>query len=84
VGLLTALLQVILSFNLDQSKVVFGGAFIVDHYSLTFKLLFIIIALFSYLLSIFGNEISKGPRSEFYVFIIAATTGMCKPSVNRH
>jgi proton-translocating NADH-quinone oxidoreductase chain N len=75
-GLGAAFVQVLISFRIGTSFV-FEKALIVDSFSLSFKLLFIALAIFTIFSSLQTSEISPSKRSEYIALTIACTLAMC-------
>ena len=76
IGLLAALVPV-LTLALDgQERVLFGGAYVVDDFSLVMKALFLVTGYIVVQLS--TNEIAEGDyhEGEYYVLLLASVLGM--------
>ncbi len=75
-GLGGAWIQTLLSYRYAPEKV-FGGALVIDGFSLFFKLFFITLAVLTILASNHTREISDRRKAEFYTLILAAVLAMC-------
>ena len=75
-GLLTALVPVLTLARAGDDRVLFGGAFVVDDYSLVLQAFFILATYITVLLA--EDEIAEGDyyRGEFYLLLLTATLGM--------
>ena len=76
VGVLAALVPVITLAIDGNNRVMFGGAYVVDPYALTFKALFLVAAYISLLLSV--DYIGEGDyyQGEFYFLLLTSVLGM--------
>lgn len=76
IGLLTALVPVLTLARAGDDRVLFGGAFVVDDYSLVLQAFFILATYLTVLLA--EDEIAEGDyyRGEFYLLLLTATLGM--------
>ncbi len=76
IGVLAALVPVITLAIDGNNRVMFGGAYVVDPYALTFKALFLVAAYISLLLSV--DYIGEGDyyQGEFYFLLLTSVLGM--------
>jgi NADH-quinone oxidoreductase subunit N len=76
IGVLGALIPVITLAADGTDRSMFGGAFVVDNYSLVFMGLFLVSAYFALLLSV--DYISEGDyyRGEYYVLLLTSVLGL--------
>ena len=76
IGVLAALIPVITLAIDGTDRVMFGGAYVVDPYALTFKALFLVAAYVTLLLSV--DYIGEGDyyQGEFYFLLLTSVLGM--------
>jgi NADH-quinone oxidoreductase subunit N len=76
IGVLAALVPVVTLAIDGNNRVMFGGAYVVDPYALTFKALFLVAAYVTLLLSV--DYIGEGDyyQGEFYFLLLVSVLGM--------
>ncbi|MDQ7053349.1 MAG: NADH-quinone oxidoreductase subunit N [candidate division KSB1 bacterium] len=74
-GVLITLITVVNQYNLD-SRSLFNGMLVLDHFSLFFKVLFLLAASLAILFSMASIELAGRPVGEYFTLLIALVLGM--------
>ncbi|RMF83969.1 MAG: NADH-quinone oxidoreductase subunit N [Nitrospinota bacterium] len=75
-GILGAMLASLAMLIGGKSLATFGGMFLVDGFALFFKLVFLLVAALTIMISLRYLEVEEASRGEYYVLVLLATLGM--------
>jgi len=74
-GLASALIQSVYLLQYPSMEV-FSKAFVIDHFSLLFKMFFMVLGALVVILSMYSRETMEKRQTEFYVFLVGSVLAM--------